>query len=243
MRALSVGCLGCNVIASLASRWKALRGMGALGGSLYVAARLLASLSRGRISLLVYHLVAQPVRTTPSLPTGRGSRIEVREAGQEEVLALPVERPRAVLEARFRQGARCLLATSQGRFLGFLWLQFGPYDEDEVRCRFVPGPEGVASWDFDVFVEPSARIGLAFARLWDEANRLLSSQGVKWSISRISAFNAGSLSSHGRLGLVRLGTAGFVLCGPLQLTMATTRPYLHLALNRAVRPEITLRAP
>jgi hypothetical protein len=119
----------------------------------------------------------------------------------------------------------------------------GAYEEDDVRCLFVLEPAGEASWDFDVFVDPTARLGFAFLRLWDEANRLLSSEGVKWSISRISAFNVGSLASHRRLGLRRIASAVFVCVGPVQLMFATCRPYVHLALGAASRPVMRLRAP
>lgn len=224
--------------------WRAsVSDMGLLVGTLYGLSRLLGGISGGRIKLLVYHLTAQPVGDKPSLPPRRGRTIEVREIGIEEALTLPVARPPAVLEARFLQGARCLVASTGGRFLGFLWFVVGPYEEDEVRCLFVPRPQQVASWDFDVFVEASARMGFAFSRLWDEANQLLSSLGIRWSISRISAFNPSSLASHRRLGLVRVATAGFLSVGTVQLTIATLWPYVHLALTPQARPVLEVRAP
>lgn len=217
------------------------RELGLAAGTLYALARMLAVGSGGRVRLHAYHLVAQPVGDIPILPPRRGRGIEVREIGLNEAVALPVERPRTVIEARFRQGARCLMASADGRFLGFLWFLVGPYEEDEVRCRFVPGPQGMASWDFDVFVESSARLGFAFARLWGEANRVLSRLGVEWSISRVSAFNPGSLLSHRRLGLVRVATAVFVGAGPVQLMVATIRPYVHLSLRATSRPTLEVR--
>ena len=224
------------------SRLKTLRSMGAFVGALYVVSRLLALLSLGRIRLIAYHLVAQPIlEGVPTTTRNRG--IEVREVGPEEVFALPVERPLDVLKARFGQGARCLVASQRSRFLGFLWFVRGPYEEDEVRCLFVPLPHEIAVWDFDVYVEPSARLGFAFHRLWDEANRLLSSIGVKWSLSRISAFNAGSLASHRRLGSVRIATAAFLCAGPAQVLLASTRPYFHFAMRRTSRPVMRLYAP
>lgn len=219
-----------------------LRELGWAGGFLYALSRLLAVVSAGRIRLHAYYLVAQPVSGQPALPPRRGRGIVVREIGLDEALSLPVERPREVIEGRFRQGARCLMASADGKFVGFLWFLVGPYEEDEVRCRFVPRPDGAASWDFDVFVEPSARLGFAFGRLWDEANQLLSRLGVVWSISRISAFNAGSLAAHRRLGLVRLATAAFLCAGRVQLMLATVKPYAHLALGTSSRPTIDLRA-
>lgn len=217
--------------------------MGYVIGLLYFASRLMERLFAGRIRLVVYQLVAQPVSNVPALPSRRGRTIEVRELAHDEVYALPVDRPREVLESRFAQNARCLVATSQGRFLGFLWFVRGPYAEDDVRCLFVPDPLGVVSWDFDVFVDPAARLGFAFTRLWDEANRLLSSEGVKWSLSRISAFNVGSLASHRRMGLKRVASAAFLCLGPVQLMCATKWPYVHVSLCRASRPVMRLKVP
>lgn len=222
---------------------KTLSDMGLAIGLLYLFSRSLEAVSRGWIRLIAYHLVAQPVSEQSSLPERRGRTIDVREIRAEEAFDLPVSRPREVLEARFAQNARCLMASAKGRFLGFLWFVHGPYEEDEVRCLFVPEPANEVAWDFDVFVDPSARLGFAFLRLWDAANVRLSSQGVKWSISRISAFNLSSLASHRRMGLKTIATAAFFCAGPLQLLVATHRPYLHLALGRGSRPVMKLRVP
>ena len=224
------------------SRLSTLRSMGAFLGTLYIASRVLTLMSFGHIKLIAYHLVAQPITHGVATAT-RNRGIEVREVGPDEVFALPVERPLRVLKARFGQGARCLMASQRSRFLGFLWFVQGAYEEDEVRCLFVPLPSEITVWDFDVYVEPSARLGFTFHRLWDEANKLLSSVGVKWSLSRISAFNAGSLASHRRLGSVRIATAAFLCAGSAQMLFASTRPYFHLALRRTSRPVIRLHAP
>ncbi len=221
-------------------KWRGLRELGVLGGSLFACSRVLSRLSGGRVRLFAYHLVAQPVRAERSLPARRGRAIKVREIGLEEALTLPVARPRCVLEDRFAQGARCLMASADGRFLGYLWFLVGPYEEDEVRCRFVPLPERQTAWDFDVFVEPSARLGFAFPRLWDEANQIFSSMGVRWSISRISVFNPGSLASHQRLGLARLASAVYLSAGRVQLMVASARPYVHLTWRASSRPVMQL---
>lgn len=227
---------------TIGRRLSTLRELGICAGSVYLLKRLLEAAFGARVRVHAYHLVAQPVKPEPVLGPRRGRSIEVREIGLEEAVSLPVPRPRPVVEERFRQGARCLCAYSDGKFLGFLWYLTSPYEEDEVRCRFVPWPQAEAAWDFDVYVEPSARIGLAFARLWDEANARLSSAGVRWSLSRISLFNAGSLAAHGKLGIRRLASAVFVGAGPVQLTLATTWPYVHFALGRHSRPVMRLRA-
>jgi len=208
---------------------------------LFFADRALRKLSCGRIGIFAYHLVAQPVHERPMLPPRRGKSIDVREIGVDEAVTLPVARPREVLIERYHRGARCLMASTGGRFAGFLWFQTDPYEEDEVRCRFVPGPTGRASWDFDVFVAPSARLSFTFMRLWDEANRILSSSGVRWSISRISVFNHESISAHAGFGLVRLASAVFLCVGSWQLTIATVKPYAHWSFGPRSRPVLELR--
>jgi hypothetical protein len=74
-------------------------------------------------------------------------------------------------------------------------------DPETIRRRRCAGaicapPSGKAVWDFDVYVVPAYRLGYTFLKLWDTANAHLRSLGVRWTLSRISAFNAGSLSSQ-----------------------------------------------
>jgi hypothetical protein len=226
----------------LVHKLRSLSAMGPLVGPAYLIKRLVEVATRGRMRLHLYHLVAQRVARAPTLPSRRGRSIDVREIGPAEAMRLPVERPPHVLQNRFEHGARCLMASTGGRFLGFLWFQLGAYEEDEVRCLFVPAPRGETAWDFDVYVDPSARLGPAFARLWDEANALFSSLGIAWSISRISAFNTGSLAAHRRFGLERVGSAMFLCAGNVQLMVATARPYVHLAFARHTRPVLRVSA-
>ncbi len=55
-----------------------------------------------------------------------------------------------VLAYRYRQGAICLAAISEDTVVGYMWLLFGAYEEDEVRARFVPQSD--AAFDFDIYV-------------------------------------------------------------------------------------------
>ena len=225
-------------------RWRSgLRAFGPFGAFLYFCKRALERMTSGRARLHVYYLVAQPVAGEPRLPARRGRSIEVAEVGLQEALELPIDRPRRIIEQRFDQGARCLVARSGGRFVGCLWFKIGPYEEDEVRCLFVPQPSGRAAWDFDVYVDPSARLGFGFARLWDEANAILSRAGVEWSISRISAMNPGSLSAHRQLHARRVGTAIFVGLGPAQIMIASVKPYFHATVRPDLRPVLEIGVP
>ena len=205
------------------------RELGWFNSSLYGLNRFLTAVSKGRLRLYRYYLTAQPIADAPLLSGGRGKKIEIRLVNKEDPVSQEFPRPLAVIMDRFKQGAKCLAAFRQEQFIGFLWLLLGSYQEDEVRARFTPLPTGQAAWDFDVYVAPDFRLGLTFPRLWDEANHILSENGVQWSCSRISAFNAGSLASHARLGTLSLGSATFFRAGRWQITFASISPYFHLS--------------
>ena len=200
----------------------------------HALARLLQRVPGGRCALHRYQFVAQAV-APGSLCGGRGKAIVVTPCVDIETLppaSRRPPRPPASLQARFRQGARCLLAkrssATQTPLAGWLWMVHGACQEDEVRARYVlPSPQ--SSWDLDVWVHPELRGGLVFARLWEEANTLLHGQGVRWSCSRISRFNRASLAAHARLGTLDLGTATFLRCGRWQWMVASRPPYLHLS--------------
>ena len=209
-------------------------------GTLCYAVQRLGARTGGLLALHRYLFVAQPVAALPLLPPRRGRSIEVRplDPQDEALLALPLDR--AVLAYRAGQGALCFGAFKGGEIIGCLWLCLAGYDEDEVRCRYLPQPDGQASWDFDVYLLPDHRSGLGFARLWDEANAFLRQRGVAYSWSRISAFNTGSLASHARLGAEVAGRATFLRLGPCQLMWANLPPYLHFSWRGGARPTLVL---
>ncbi|NEX64135.1 hypothetical protein [Noviherbaspirillum galbum] len=209
--------------------------LGAGNAFLYAMDRVLSAASGGRIRIVKYYVVAQPVSGDALLPPGRGRKLTVRPVLPGDDLARAFPRPPAVIDSRYRQGAHCLAAYKDGEFVGFHWHVHRQYEEDEVRAIFgMKSPAAV--WDFDVHIEPGHRLGIAFLRLWEEANGLLAGQGVHWSCSRISAYNADSLRSHGRLSATRLGMAVFLRIGPWQAMMSNMRPRLHVSLQAASRP-------
>ena len=224
----------------LASVHTTLTQLGAANGLLYLLAVALGRISGHRIRLYRYLLVGQPVPpdSTPMCrPTAKNP---IREVKVSDPIVAQFPRPPQVIAKRFADGATCLVAEARERFAGFLWLAHGGYDEDEVRCRYEFAVPEQSVWDFDVYVEPEFRIGRTFSRLWDEANRRLAAQGVRWSYSRISAFNPNSLSVHGRMGARKLFSATFLCIGQVQITVARTKPYLHLGLSKNSRPKLTL---
>jgi hypothetical protein len=217
--------------------------MGLLDGSLYLLSRTLDQVSAGRVRLVKYYFVAQPVTKESPPPGAESLDIEVRAVPRRDPIVAVFPRPRSVIAARFDSGARCFVAAKSDRFVGFLWLAEKQYMEDEVRCLYVLEPEGEAAWDFDVYVAPDARLSRAFFRLWSAANEFLAQAGYRWSLSRISAFNISSFAAHRRLGLQRLGAAIFLCVGATQVGFLTRAPYVHLSVRKSSYPVLKLRAP
>lgn len=206
-----------------------MRQLGWLNGCLYALDRLLVAVSGGRARLHKYYFVAQPVAEKRWLPPQRGATLEVRQVTASDPIISEFPRPSAAASYRFSQDAVCLVEFKAGKCVGFIWFTLGPYQEDEVRCRYVPLPPAQSSWDFDVYLDPEHRNGIAFLKLWDEANRFLATRGIRWSLSRIGAFNSGSILSHARMGAKRIGAVIFLCAGSWQISAATVRPYLHLS--------------
>jgi hypothetical protein len=94
-----------------------------------------------------------------------------------------------------------------------------------------------------VYVEPEFRAGRSFACLWEAANAHLAAHGIRWSLSRISAFNPGSLAAHRRLGIRKLRSASFLCLGGKQLALFGRPPFIHLSLNEGSRPLLRLQPP
>lgn len=225
------------------TKWKtAVAELGFINTLLYGLDRLLSPLG-DRSGLYKYYLVAQPVPDAPQLPAHRGKNIEVRQIQQHDAVLEHMPRPKAVIESHFRQGAICLGAFKDDELQGYAWIKLGTYEEDEVRCHFVPMPEGVSAWDFDVYLYPKHRIGFAFARLWDEVNAWLRGHNSEWTMSRISAFNKGSLASHQALGACHRGSATFMVIGSWQLMLATVSPFIHFSVTAKSAPTIRVHPP
>ncbi|BCT69206.1 hypothetical protein NNRS527_02820 [Nitrosospira sp. NRS527] len=207
---------------------------------LFVLSKFLGRISGGKVRLYRYYLIAQPVAKTALLPPGRGRKIEIRLIQEQDEIIREFPRPAAAIQARFKQGAKCLVALKEQRFIGFLWLLLGSYQEDEVRARYIPLPAERAAWDFDVYVEPDLRLGLTFPRLWEQANRILTENNVLWSCSRISVFNSGSLDAHAHFGTLSLGSALFFCAGRWQITFSSISPYFHLSSHPDSFPQFRL---
>ena len=216
--------------------------IGPWNATLFSVSRLSRIVAGNRIRIVKYYFTAQPVVAPDGGARGSGT-FDFTWADASSELLKQADRPASVLASRFDQGALCLVAARQNELAGFVWFVTGPYEEDEVRARFVPGPGGEAAWDFDVTIMPRYRMGRLFSHLWARTNAELARRGVRHTMSRISAFNPESLQAHARLGLRRLGSATFVCAGRVQLAVLTMPPFVHLSLSPASRPTVRLRAP
>ena len=201
------------------------RELGPMAAILYGLDRWLRRIS-SRSKIVYYRFLAQPLRDQPRLPPGRGIGYEFRLLNKDEPVLDALDRPRHVINQRFAQGAQCLLATKNQEVAGYIWFLHQTYLEDEVRAQYVLPTEGRCVWDFDVYVAPSERLGWLFAKQWDVLDALLQPRGVRYSFSRINAFNQRSLASHRRLGAVDCGWAVFLCVGNGQLMLSNMHPYL-----------------
>lgn len=223
-----------------------LREFGAFAGAVYLLDRALsACVSRGtlRCTLRLFDFVVQPVADKPLLSVSMARSYEYFEvrSGDPECAQMPI--PAAVVAARYRQGAVCLAARARGEFVGYMWFSFGDFDEDEARTRYCLPGDGASAFDFDLYVLPERRNGLAFAAMWHGANAFLRQRGVRRSFSRVNRFNVATRRAHARLGATGVGSALYLRCGRLEIMAATLPPYLCVSLGAAAAPRLRLRDP
>lgn len=203
-------------------RTSVLNKMGMLDGGLYLLARTCSRLSGDRLKLFKYYVVAQPVGNSSAHPLRADKNTVIDWVPEGHALCAAFPRRAAVIARRYRSGARCLAAVVKGEFAGFIWLQNGCYEEDEVRCTYRLTDPATCVWDFDVYVAPQFRWGRTLARLWQAADDRLAAEGIRWTLSRISAFNPESLAAHRRLGTVDIDHLLFLRAGRRQFAWRGT---------------------
>lgn len=194
-------------------------------------------------SIAKYYVVAQPITEQRLLPANRGKDIEVLQIDHDHPLISQLPRPRDEIVRRFSGGARCFLATRRDRIIGHLWITRSPYREMVHRCEFAPQSPDRTAWDFDMWIAPDERLGLAFAKLWDQCNSYLRERGVAWTCSRVSAFNLASLKAHGRLGMRVMHTMIYLGAGSIELLIADVAPFCSLSFSPRTVPVIEVTAP
>jgi hypothetical protein len=222
-----------STVAQLGWRWASLY-------ALHVGLR--AVLGRS-IAIVPYLLYAQPIGADAYAGVRDDDSTRIERVGPDADVVRAFPRPPAVLAERFAAGAQCHVARVRDRFAAFLWIDRNDHDEDEVRCRYRLPADGSGVWDFDVYVEPDFRVGRTLARLWKSADAALAADGVRWSFSRISAFNRMSVTTHERLGARCVGRAVFFVAGGVQLALLDAAPFLHLSAGQRQGPVLQLRAP
>ena len=210
-------------------------------GIFYIAHRILQRISPD-FTVQFYELMAQPLAEKPLLPARLGKNVVVREVKRDDPAVGLMGLSDEVLALRFNQPTVCLGAFQKDTFIGSMWFCIGPYEEDEVRCTFVPQPESDGVFDFGLEVLPKYRLGVGFVALWDGANRYFRDRGYRYSFSRVSRFNLTSRRVHERFGWFCLGRALFVNLKRFQFMVATVAPYVHFSASTSSRPKIYLRA-
>jgi hypothetical protein len=199
--------------------------LGAITAFLYLLDLVLRSFG-SQSGFYYYLLVAQPLVDKPRLSPTRGKAFTFRLLQDYEPILDSLDRPMAVIRQRFDQGAQCLLATKNEVLVGCIWFVRGMYAEDEVKVDYLLPHDGHCVWDFDVFVTESERLGFLFAKQWDAFDALLKPQGIRYTVSRINAFNPHSIASHRALGAQDCGRALFLRLGRFQWMLSNQRPFI-----------------
>ncbi len=215
------------------------REFGFVAGLLYGLGRVLHYV-RSPVQLFFYELMIQPIPDTPILTPALSKGFSIREIkpGDPTLALMPVT-PEDLAD-RFAKPTVCLGAFRKDQLVAYMWLCLGPYEEDEVRCLFVPQPGNRAVWDFDFYVLPEDRLGLGFVGLWDGANAYLRERGYEFSCSRVTRFNTISRKSHKHLKWVRIGHTLFLRATRFQAMLATVPPFFHVTITGSSRPTINI---
>ena len=192
--------------------------------------------------IVKYYFMAQPV-VAEQMPARPSRAFDLRCIEEECAVLSQIDRPPGVFASRFAHGARCVAAlASDDELAGFLWFVKGPFDEDEVRVRFYPEPQPIAAWDFDLWLKPQYRMGRLFSYLWSAASAEMARAGITHTVSRISAFNPGSLTSHRRMGGQIVGQAIFFCTGRWELMKSSLSRKWHWSGSEDRRPELRVSA-
>ena len=193
-----------------------------------------------RFRLYFYDLMVQPIPDSHMVPANFSKSFSVREIPENDPALDLMPPPKPVLSSRFRQGAICLGAFQNDELAGYLWIIMPAYDEDEVRCTFEPLPVGKCVFDFDLYVFPKHRFGVAFLALWDGANDYLRKRGIQFTTSRVSRFNLDSIKAHNHLGWRCEGHTLVIAGKHFQWLMATVPPFFNISFSESSRPKLQI---
>lgn len=216
--------------------------LGILGGLGYIIDRALSRIS-GRTRLYIYDFMVQPITDKPLIPAQFAKNLRIREVRQGEPELDLMPRSASMRKMRFDQGAECYGAFRKDELVAYIWFRQGGYKEDEVRADYLLSPMQQSVFDFDVYVYPEHRMGLAFVGLWDGVNSMLHERGIRHSFSRLTRYNTASKKSHDRLRWRHVASAVILKAWNLELMFANIHPYVSLTFGDASRPKLHLSAP
>lgn len=206
-----------------------IRAMGPGGWALYLADRALDRISSGRMRLWSFRFYAQAVPPEPLLSSKGNTKLRIGAVSPDAIDPALFGRPPGAIAQRFQAGSVCVAALDGPCLAGFMWLHFGRLQERLLECDFEPLPAGQTCWDYDLEVAPRYRLGRTFARLWDEANRLLRDRGVAASVSWVTSWNRASQRAHERMGARRVGWLGVVELFGFKLAVHSAAPHVRWA--------------
>ncbi len=196
----------------------------------YIGDRMLQTAKIG--SIYPYVFFSQPLAGDNGKKIRLSKNFPVKEITEQNPDLRALLAPE-ICRYRFQQQAVCIGAYKEDTLAALLWFTPGVYHEDEVRADFIPPAE--CCWDFGVHIEPEFRLTRAFSNLWITSSQIMRQRGFTASLSRISAFNPGSLKAHSRMGAALLGKAVFINIGPLQICFSDVKPRFHISLSAGSR--------
>ena len=200
--------------------------LGAITGIWYVLDKLLRAITKSGF-VRRYYIVAQPINVDSIGAKKPPSNILLKTLTNEcHDIIDQMPRDNTLLHQRLSEGSFCFYTTKEAKLSGMLWFRKHVYYEDEVSCVYKLSPSDSVVWDFDVFIDKKYRIGVLFYKLWNEAMARLLADDIKYTISRISAFNVNSLRSHQRLGESVMGVVTFVVIKNHQITLFGRWPFI-----------------
>lgn len=205
------------------------RERGAPDALVEIASRVLRSASAGRCELRRFYVVSQPLAKLVSPRRSRRASVTVRRVTTGDPLVQRLPRPAAEIADRFRAGAECFVAEQAESPQAFVWVTRREHFEAEVSVVFKPAPPDRAVWDFDLYVDPAARHGVALSRLWEAVAEQLINAGVIWTVSVIMAENCASLRAQRRSGAHVVAAGVWLRLGSRMYTHVDVAPGISLA--------------
>ena len=209
------------------------------GGLLYTVNRALQAVS-SHLGLYAYEFMAQPIPSKPIVPPHLVKSFTFREIppGHPDIARMPARAD--IKESRFEQGAMCLGTYRGEDLVGYIWLCFDRYREDEVRCDYHLADAAHSVFDFDLYILPQHRMGLGFMAVWHGANQFLHARGVTYTFSRLSRLNTASKRSHAHLKWRRIGQALIFKAWSAELMCLTIAPYIAVSFSPSRRTALRL---